>query len=81
MIKVTKQWHVPDEPPTTAPQRIEMSIVGPLSNEVTDLYRKTKAKETEFNKDGQKECQQREDIGENSVLEKTQQLGKLKIDD
>ena len=30
IIKLTKQWHVPDEPPTTAPERIEMPIVGTL---------------------------------------------------
>ena len=54
IIKLTKQWHVPDEPPTTAAQRIEIPIVGILSNVVKDLYRKAKAKETEFNKDARK---------------------------
>ena len=28
IIKLTKQFHVPDEPPTAALQRIEMPIVG-----------------------------------------------------
>ena len=81
IIKLTKQWHVPDEPPTTAPQRIEMPILGTLSNPVKDLDRKAKAKETEFNKDAQKYWQQREDIGYTSVLDQMQQLGELNIDD
>ena len=44
IIKLTKQWHVPDEPPTAAPQRIEMTIVGTLSNAVNGIYRKAEAK-------------------------------------
>ena len=47
IIKLTKQWHVPDEPPTTAPQRIEMPIGGKLFNSVKELYWKAKYKETE----------------------------------
>ena len=81
IIKLTKQWYVPDERPTTDPQRIEMTIVGTLSNVVKDLDQKAKAKDTEFNKNAQKECQRREEIGDTSVIEKMQQLGKLKIDD
>ena len=81
IIKLTKKWHVPDEPPTTAPQRIEMPIVGTLSNAGKDLNRKAKDKDTEFNKYARKEWQRGEYIGENRVLEKIQQLGKLKIDD
>ena len=76
ITKLTKKWHVPDEPPTTAPHRIEMPIVETLSNAVNDLDRKAKDKETEFNKDAQKEWQQREDIGETSIPEKMQQLRK-----
>ena len=68
IIKLTKQWHVLDEPPTTAPQRIEMPIVGKLSNSVKDLDRKARSKETEFNKYVRKEWQRREDIGDTSVL-------------
>ena len=75
IIKLTKQWHVLDEPPTTAPQRIEMPILGTLSSSVKDLDRKAKSKETDFNKDARKYWQRREDIGETSVLEKMQQLG------
>ena len=81
IIKLTKQWYVPDEPPTTAPQRIEMPILGTLSNSVKYLDRKAKAKDTEFNKDARKYWQRREDIGDASVLEKMQQLRQLKIDD
>ena len=75
IIKFTKQWHVPDEPPTTAKQRIEMPIVGTLSNTVKDLDRKAKAKETEFKNHARKEWQQREEIGENSVVEKMKKRG------
>ena len=50
LIKLTKQWHAPYEPPTTAPHRMEISIVGTLSNTVKDLYWKAKSKETEFDK-------------------------------
>ena len=59
IIKVTKQWHVPDEPPTKSPQRIEIPIVGTLSITVKDLDQKAKAKETDFNKDARKEWKQR----------------------
>ena len=38
-LKSRKKWHVLDEPPTTAPQRIEISIVGTLSNSVKELDR------------------------------------------
>ena len=44
IIKLTKQWHVPDEPTTTTPQRIEIPIVVTLSNAVKYLDRKEKAK-------------------------------------
>ena len=54
IIKLTKQWHVSDEPPTITPQIIEIPIVGALSNAVKDLDRKAKAKETESNKDVRK---------------------------
>ena len=54
IIKLTKQWNIPDEPPTTAPQRTEMEIVATLSNAVKDLDRKAKAKETDLNKDVKK---------------------------
>ena len=40
IIKLTKQWHVPDGPPTTTPQKIEMPIVGAFSNAVKDLDQK-----------------------------------------
>ena len=30
IIKLTKQWNVLDEPPTTAPHRIEIPILGTL---------------------------------------------------
>ena len=59
IIKLTEKWHVPDEPPTTASQRIEIPKVGTLSNEVKYLDRKSKAKEKEFNKDTCKEWQRR----------------------
>ena len=81
IIKLTKKWHVLDEPPTIAPQGIEISIVGKLSNAVNDLYRQEKAKDKCFNRDSGKEWQQREDIGETRVLEKIQQRGNLNIDD
>ena len=81
IIKLTKKWHVLDKPPTKAPQRIEIPIVGALSDAVKELYRKAKAKETEFNKDARKEWQRIEDTRETRVLEKMQQLGKQKIDD
>ena len=77
IIKLTKKWHVPDEPPTKSTKRIEMPIVGTLSNSVKDLDRKSKSKK----KSWRKEWQRREDIGETNVLEKLQQLGKLKIND
>ena len=54
IIKLTKQWNIPDEPPTTAPQRTEMEIVAAISNAVKDLDRKAKAKEKDFNKDVKK---------------------------
>ena len=54
IINLTKQWHVTDEPPMTAPQRIEMPIVGTSSNAVKDLYRKAKAKEIDYKKDARK---------------------------
>ena len=57
-----------------------MSILGTLSNAVNDSDQKAKSKEIHFNKDAQKEWQLIEYIGETSVLEKIQQLGKLKID-
>ena len=81
IIKRTKQWHVPDETPTTAPRRIAMPIVWILSNSVNDLHRKANSKEIEFNKDERKEWKQREDIGETIVLDKMQQMEKRKIDD
>ena len=56
-------------------------MVGKLSNAVKDLDRKAKAKETEFNKDEQKEWKRREEIGDTSVIEKMKQLGKLNTDD
>ena len=65
IIKLTKQWHVLYEPPTTAPHRIEIRIVGTLSNAVKGLDIKAKTKEIEFNKDVRKEWQW---IGETSVL-------------
>ena len=71
IITLTKKWHILDEPPTTALQRIEIPIVGTLSNSFKYLYRKEKSKEKEFNKDAQKEWQQREEIGDKTVLEKT----------
>ena len=70
IIKLTKQWQVLDEPPTVAPQRIEIPMVGKLSNAVKDLDRKAKAKETEFNKDEWKEWKRIEEIGDTSVIEK-----------
>ena len=81
IIKITKQWHVPDEYPKIAPQRMDMPILGTLSNAVNDLYWRLKAKETDFNKDKRKEWQRREEIGVPSVLEKMKQLGKQNIDD
>ena len=58
-----------------------MTIVETLSNSVKDSDRKAKSKEIDFNKDEQKEWQQREEIGETSILEKTQQMGKQRFDD
>ena len=58
-----------------------MTIVETLSNSVKDSDRKAKSKEIDFNKDEQKEWQQREKIGETSILEKTQQMGKQRFDD
>ena len=55
MIKLTKEKPIPDEPPTTALQRIAMLVVGTLSNTVKDIDLKAKAKVTEFNMDAQKE--------------------------
>ena len=78
-IKLTKQWHAPDEPPMTDPQRTEIPIVDTSSNTFNYLDGKANTKMTEFNKDTLKECQWREWIGYTSVLEKMQQLGKLKI--
>ena len=52
-----------------------MPILGTLSNSVKDLDRKSKAKETEFNKDTQKEWQQREDIEETSVIDQIKNCG------
>ena len=57
ITKLTKQWHVIYEPPTKAPQRIEITIVGTVSNAVKDLDWKVKSKETEFNKDAREEWQ------------------------
>ena len=54
IIKLNKQWHVPDEHPMAAPQRIEIPIVGTLLNSVKDLDQKSKAKETYFKKDVRK---------------------------
>ena len=42
IMRHTKQWHVPDENPTTAPQRVEMKIVGTLSNTVKRFRSKGK---------------------------------------
>ena len=81
MIKLTKQLHVPDEPPTKAPQRTEIPIVGTLSNIVKDLDQKAKDKETYIKNDARKEWKRIKEIGDNSVLEKMQQMGKQKIDD
>ena len=50
IIKLTKQWHVLYEPPTTTPQRIEIPIVGTLSNIVKGLDRKANSKEIDFQK-------------------------------
>ena len=80
IIKLTKQWHVLDEPPTTYPHRIEIPMVRTLSNAVNDLDRKAKAKQIEFNKNVRKEWQRIEYIGDTSVLDQIQQLGKRKID-
>ena len=80
IIKLTKQWHVQDEPPTKAPQMIEMPIVGTLSNSVKDLDLKSESKEKEFNKDARKEWQRIKEIWDTRVLEKMQQLGKRNID-
>ena len=46
IIKLTKQWHVPDQTTTTYPHRIKMPIVETLSNAVKYLDTKAKAKET-----------------------------------
>ena len=51
IIKLTKKWYVPDDPPTTAPQMIEIPIVETLWNAVKCLDRKAKDKWTDFNKD------------------------------
>ena len=45
IIKLTGKWHVPDEPPTKFPLRVEMTILGTLSNAVKDLDRKAKSKD------------------------------------
>ena len=58
-----------------------MPILETLSNAANDLYRKEKSKEIQFNKYAHKEWQQREEIGETSVLDEIQQLGKRDIDD
>ena len=81
IIKLNKQLIVPDEPPETAPQRIEIPIIETLSNAIKDLYRKAKDEDTGFNKDALKEWLRREEIGETSILEKMQQQGKRNIDD
>ena len=44
IIKLTMKWHVPDEPPTASPQRMDFPIVGKLSNRVKDLYQKAESK-------------------------------------
>ena len=51
-----------------------MTIVETLSNSVKDLDRKSKAKETEFNKDTRKEWQRREYIEETSVIDQIKKL-------
>ena len=55
IIRLTKGMPVPDEPPTTAPQRVQLPIVGTLSYAVREFDRKAKEKETEFNMDAQKD--------------------------
>ena len=81
IIKLTKKWHVPDEPSTKAPQRIEISIVGTLSSSVKELYWKTNSKEKVFKNDAREEWQLWEEIGETTILDKMQQLGKRNIYD
>ena len=54
IFKLAKQWHAPDEPPMTAPQRMDMPIVWTLSNAFKDLDRNAKSKETQFNEDAPK---------------------------
>ena len=62
-------------------KRIEMPIVGKLSNALKGLDRKSKSKETDFKKNTRTEWQRRDDFVDTSVLEKMKQLGKRKIDD
>jgi hypothetical protein len=80
VLKITKDFEVPDKPPPKVPQRKEMPLMGTRTNKVIRIDEDRKNKTNEFNKQCRVTWREMEDNGEVSVLEQCQHLGKQKLD-
>ena len=81
VLKITKDFEVPDKPPPKVPQRKEIPVMGTRTNKVIHIDEDRKNKTNEFNNQCCVPCQEMEDNGEVSVLEQwCQHLRKQKLD-
>ena len=80
IIKMFKNFPVPDDPNTTMPQRKQQPVVGTLTHKVRQLNREREEKLEEFNMGFWKEWERRDVSGEAATGQNLQALGKQKLD-
>ena len=80
IIKMFKNFPVPDDPNMTMPKRKHHPVVGTLTHKVRQLNQEIEEKSEEFNMGCRKEWERRDVSGEAATGQNFQALGKPKLE-